>query len=296
MRVAVIGAGGFVGRHICAELLARGVDVFPLSAGRPGGIALESGLFPVGFTLPRGVEAVYFFAQSPRYREMPDESVHLLAVNCVAVAQAAEAARKVGAVKFVYASSGNVYVPSFSPHTETSPVRRDNWYALSKVVAEDVLTLYRSYLDVTIARMFGVYGPSQVNKLVPMIADAVRSNREVYVDRNPTDDEDLDGLRVSLIYIDDLAKAMLKLLETRKCHVVNLAGSEAVSVRRLANVLGASLGVAPRIAVSSKYRDADFIADVGVYKRLLGPPQTCLEEGVARVLGPGKPKQTIGGE
>jgi len=284
MRVAVIGAGGFVGKHVCSELVARGVDVFPLSAGRPGGIALESGLLPVDFTFPRGVQAVYFLAQSPRYRQVPEESVHLLSVNCVAVAQAAEAARKVGAVKFVYASSGNVYVPSFSPHAETSPVRRNDWYALSKVMAEDVLALYRSYFDVTIARMFGVYGPSQVGKLVPMIADAVRSNREVYVDRNPTDDEDLGGLRVSLIYIDDLADAMLKLLDTRNCEVVNLAGSEAVSVRRLANVLGASLGGEPRIAVSKKYRDADFIADVGIYKRLFGPAKTCLEEGVARVL------------
>jgi hypothetical protein len=89
---------------------------------------------------------------------------------------------------------------------------------------------------------------------------------------------------------------MLRLLETRKCDVVNLAGAEAVSVRRLANVLGASLGVKPRIAVSNKYRDADFIADVGVYKRLFGPPRTCLEEGIARVLKSGKPKQRIGSE
>ena len=296
MRAAVVGAGGFVGKHVCSELMARGVDVLPLSAGRPGGIALESGMLPVGFTFPRGIEAVYFLAQSPRYRHMPEQSAHLVSVNCVAVAQAADAARKVGAVKFVYASSGNVYEPSFSPHAETCPVRRNDWYALSKVMAEDVLALYRSYFDVTVARMFGVYGPCQVGKLVPMIADAVHSNRQVYVDRNPTDDDDLDGLRVSLIYIGDLVDAMLKLLDTRNCEVVNLAGSEAVSIRRLAKVLGASLGVEPRIAVSKKYRDGDFIADVGIYGRLFGPSKTSLEEGVTRFLKSRNPTQTIGGE
>jgi len=284
MRVAVIGAGGFVGRHICSELTARGVDVLQLSAGAPGGIALETGLLPVGFTLPRGVRAVYFVAQSPRYHQLPEQSGHLLSVNCVAVAQAADAARKADVEKFVYASSGNVYVPSFSPHTEGSPIRRDDWYSLSKVMAEDVLALYRSYYDVTIARVFGVYGPSQVGKLVPLIAEAVRLNREVYVERNPTDDEDLDGLRVSLIYIDDLAGAMVKLLTASNCAIVNLAGSEAVSIRRLANVLGASLGIEPRIAVSAKHRDADLIADVMVYERVFGRAKVPLEEGVARFI------------
>ncbi len=296
MRVAVIGAGGFVGKHICLELMARGVDVLPLSAGGPGGIALETGLLPLGFTFPQGVEAVYFLAQSPRYREMPEQSVHLLSVNCLAVAQAADAARKADVAKFVYASTGNVYVPSFSPHAETSPTRRDDWYSLSKVMAEDVLALYRPCFDVTIARIFGVYGPcQQADRLVPVIADSVRLNRELYVDRNPTDDEDLDGLRVSLIYIADLVDAMLKLL-TVNCEVVNLAGSEAVSIRRLANVLGASLGVEPRIAVSTEYRDADLIADVRIYEHLLGLPKVPLEEGVARFLAAGNAAQEIRGK
>jgi len=294
MSVAVIGAGGFVGRQVCSELVAKGVDVLPFSAGKPSGISLETGLLPVGFTFPRGVEAVYFLAQSPRYRELPEQSAHLLSVNCVAVAQAADAARKAGVVKFIYASTGNVYVPSFSPHAETSPIRRDDWYALSKVMAEDVLALYRSYFDVTIARMFGVYGPCQVGKLVPIIADSVRSSREVSVDRNPTDGEDLDGLRVSLIYIDDLSDAMLKLLTTRSCEVMNLAGSEAVSIRRLANALGAVLGIEPRIVVSNKYRDADLIADVGMYEKLFGPHKISLEEGVARCFVAGNAAQENG--
>src|SRR5262249_13442612 len=155
---------------------------------------------------------------------------------------------------------------------------------LSKTMAEDVLTLYRSYFDVTITRMFGVYGPYQRGKLVPMIADAVRFNREVFVDRNPLDNQDLDGLRVSLIYIDDLPDAMLALLCTRNCRVVNLAGSEAVSIRRLANVLGASLGVEPTVTVSMRYREGDFVADLETYEKLFGPPKISLEEGVSRFL------------
>src|SRR5262245_8774777 len=104
MRVAVIGASGFVGGRVCSELRGKGVEVLALSSRGPGGIADETGLLPTGFTLPRGIEAVYFFAQSPRYRQMPEQSAHLLSVNCIAVAQAADAARRAGVVRFIYSS------------------------------------------------------------------------------------------------------------------------------------------------------------------------------------------------
>lgn len=288
MKVAVIGASGYVGEHLCATLQGRGDEVFVVSAGNAQGISLDTGLLPRDFSFPEKVDAVYFLSQSPRYRQVPEHADHLLSVNCVAAVQAAEVARKSGIRRFIYASTGNVYAPAFVPVAESAPVRRDNWYSLSKLMAEDALALFRCDMEVTIARIFGVYGPRQQGKLVPMIEESVRQGRVVFADRNPHDQDDIDGLRVSLIYIDDLVDALLGLLDVSGCAVVNLAGVEAVSIRRLACEIGRNLGIEPRIEVGEKRRETDLIADVNLYKDLLGLPKIWLAEGLRLVTEGGK--------
>jgi UDP-glucose 4-epimerase len=285
VKVAVIGAGGFVGRHLCCKLAAQGDEVLAFSAGLPRGISVETGLFPFDFTLPHGVEAVYFLAQSPRYHQMPDQSAHLLSVNCVAAVQAAEAARKANVARFIYASTGNVYAPSFFPLPETSPVRRDNWYSLSKVMAEDSLGLFLPHLNVTIARIFGVYGPRQEGKFVSKLAESVRLRHPVYADRNPHNSRDVDGFRISLIYIDDLVDSLVKLLPVTKCKILNLSGPEAVSIRLLAIRLGKFLDRQPNISLGRGFREGDLIADTSKYCTLF--PLTrfvSLDEGLRRVV------------
>lgn len=285
MRVAVIGAGGFVGRHLCCKLAAQGAEVLALSAGSPDGISVETGLLPYDFALPQGIEAVYFLAQSPRYHQMPDQSAHLFSVNCVAAVQAAEAARKANVGRLIYASTGNVYAPSFLPLSETSPVRRDNWYSLSKVMAEDALGLFSSHLNVTIVRIFGVYGPRQEGKLVSKLAESVKLRHPVFTDRNPNDPRDIDGLRISLIYVDDLVDSLVNLLRVSKCKILNLSGPEAVSIRFLATRLGKLLDIEPVISLSRICREGDLVADTSKYMTLF--PSTCfvsLDEGLRRVV------------
>lgn len=284
LRVAVVGAAGYVGGYLCTRLLDRGHEIFSYSAGGGNGISLETGLFPSTFAFPTGLDAVYFLAQSPRYRMMPAQSAHLLSVNCVAAVQAAEAARHAGVQRFVYASTGNVYAPSFCPLAETDPVRRDNWYSLSKLMAEDALALYQACFDVTVARIFGVYGPAQKDKLVPSICESVRSGRELFVDRNPSNPLDLDGLKVSLIYIDDLVDALLGILGTRCGGVINLAGPEGISIRRMAETAGRVLDLCPTISVGGKSRESDLIADNGLFVKYFGKAKISFEEGMKRVL------------
>lgn len=284
MKVAVIGARGYVGRHLCTKLEEQGTAVLRYSAGEASGISRRTGLLPEGFAFPLDLDAVYFLAQSPHYRQMPEHSAHLLSVNCVAAVQAAEAARRAGVRRFVYASTGNVYAPSFEALTEDSSVRRDNWYSLSKVMAEDALALYQPHMEIAVARIFGVYGPSQEDKLVPMIINKVRSGAELFVDRNPRDDTDHDGLKVSLIYIDDIVSCLIELSRNSHRGPINLAGSEVISVRDLAVSAGKILAIEPKISFSNNYRDFDLIAETSLSRRLFGDPRVIFQEGLKRVL------------
>jgi UDP-glucose 4-epimerase len=281
-QVAVVGGNGYIGKHLCKALTDSGVDIIRLSAGELHGISLETGLFSADLTFPKGLDTVYYLSQSPRYRKTPEQSTHLLSVNCIAAQQACEAARNAGVRRFIYASTGNVYEPSFLPMAETMSVRRDNWYALSKVMAEDALSLYRPYLDITIARIFGAYGPDQTDKLVPLIANRVASGEEVMLDNNPQDPRDQDGLVVSLMYIDDLVSALIKLKDLNHAATINLAGSQAISIRRLATELARCMDMPSRTKMNTSSRSFNLISDTTLQIERLGTPSISFAEGIRR--------------
>ena len=284
LKNVVIGANGYIGRYLTKALLDVGQDVVCISSGDNSGISLSTGLFPTDFSLPKNVDTVYYLAQSPRYRQTPEQSSHLLSVNCIAAVQAAEAARQAGVRRFIYASTGNVYQHSFLPLDESAPVNRQDWYALSKVMAEDALALYRPYLDITIARIFGVYGPKQTDKLVSILAGKIIKGEEIFLDRNPTDLDDLDGLVVSLMYIDDLVEGLILLKDATACDYINLAGEEAVSIRKLSIELANTMGVTPKISVRENYRMFNLISDNSMQLKSLFLPKVLLSDGINRLF------------
>jgi UDP-glucose 4-epimerase len=284
MKIAVIGARGYVGQSLCRTLAAEGAEIVTYSAGPNGGISIETGLLPADFAFAQDIDAVYFLAQSPRYRQTPEQAAHLLSVNCVAAVQAAEAARHSGVRKFIYTSTGNVYAPSFQPLSEDAALQRGNWYSLSKIMAEDALALYSRHMDLTIGRIFGAYGPGQLDKLVPMIANSVRSGKAVFVDRHPNDEADDGGLRVSLLYIDDLVASLLKMLSISGVGTVNLAGEEPISIRRLANALASAYGTEAKLQLGEKTRAADLTADTRKFTRLFGASKVAFDEGIRRFV------------
>lgn len=280
----IIGSNGYIGRFLLKELRDLDQEVICISSGEDSGISLDTGLFSSDFSLPSDIDTVYYLAQSPRYRDMPQQSPHLLSVNCISAVQAAEAARKAGVRRFIYASTGNVYEHSFLPLSEKAPVNRRDWYALSKVMAEDALDLYRPYIDITTARIFGVYGPYQTNKLVPMLAERLLKKEDILLDRNLSDPDDLDGLVVSLIYIDDLVKCLVQLKDIKDCNTINIAGTEGVSVRRLSTALALHLGLTPRFVVRDVYRHFNLISDGCIQSERLNVPLVSLSEGISRLV------------
>lgn len=261
MTVAVIGAGGFIGQHLTRALAGASLDVLPISSSQDHCFDAATGILADGFAADRPLGAVVFLSQSPRYRNVPEEGAHLWGVNVVSAIKAAEWARRCGARRFVYASSGTIYRPSFSPLGEDAPLRRDAWYPLSKIQAEEALALYGRDLRVTCARLFGVYGPGQEGKLIPRMIDAVRRGRPVELQPHPTDSRDDGGLRLSLTYIDDVVRVLMALTLEDAPPTLNLAGNDVRSIRDIAEVVGGQLGVEPQFERTASAREGDLVAD-----------------------------------
>lgn len=280
MRIAVIGAGGFIGARLSTAFEARGHDVFRFSSAG-GCFHLESGMLadlaPVG-----ALDALVYLSQSPYYRELPQRLQHVWNVNAVSAAKAAEWARQNGARRVVYASTGNIYEPSFEPHAEKDPVRRDDWYALSKLHGEETIALVRS-VDVTFARLFGVYGPKQSLKLIPNLIESVQAGRSVVLQPHPSDAGDVDGLRLSLCYVDDAVRVLRRVVEAGGPRVLNVASPEVLSLRGIAAAIGRHLGVTPQFTRGMEPRACDLLAHTSLVRPILGE-FTGFEDGLTRTI------------
>lgn len=296
MKCVIVGGGGFVGRHLGNDAARRGHGVLGLDlAAAPPGDALH---FPVErrdvtageVALPAGTDVVYYLAQSPHHRVFPDRAGDLFAVNVAGALRVADAARRAGVTLFVYASTGTVYAPSFAPMTETDPVRRDHGYALSKLAAEEALALMGDPMQVLSARLFGVYGPDQPPGLVSGVAARVRDGRPVVIERNPRDPDDRDGLRISLTFVDDVVACMAALGDAALAGralpgVLNVAAPDAVSIRRLAEAVGALAGRPVGFDETTTPRESDYIADVTRLSETVDVRFTAFEDALAATVG-----------
>lgn len=277
MRIAIVGATGFIGSRLARALEQSGHAIVRLSS--TNGAFSPSGLLnPDAIIGP--LDAVAYLSQSPRYRQLPASRDHVWAVNVHSAEIAAKRAQDAGAQRFVYASSGSVYAPSPSPHAESDPLRRDDLYPLSKIEGEERTAAASQGMTVRIARLFAVYGAGQKDMLVPGLIDRLRKRIEVDIFPRQDDPDDRDGRRLSLCYVDDAVACLIAMLTTDTPTVVNVGCPEPVSIRALAQSLGRHLAIEPRFKVSTEKREVNLLADTTKMRQLLGRDATSLEAGL----------------
>jgi|NOAtaT_6_FD_contig_31_1146333_length_2124_multi_6_in_0_out_0_2 UDP-glucose 4-epimerase len=282
MKVLIIGSGGFLGKNLFNYLLDQNIDIIGCSSAEHHGICADTGLLSSQFSIPPDTHTVIYLSQSPYYRQVPEMAEHLLNVNVVSAVKVAEIARRANVKHFIYTSTGNVYAPSFEPLSEDAPINRNNWYALSKIHAEESLSLFRNDFDVTIMRLFGVYGTGQTDKLIPNLFNTVLQRRKVFVDRNPIDSNDIDGLKISLINVVDLVKIFLQCIisPNLKSYLLNISSHEVVSIRHITKLISQALDLPVDIEISDKYQQSSLIANIQLLQATFNPIFTPIEKGI----------------
>jgi nucleoside-diphosphate-sugar epimerase len=155
----VIGAGGFVGSHLCRSLERGGVTVRRVGRRSPVGV-----LEPCGARRSEalaGVDVVYFLAAIAHERIAGHAGGALQAVNVEAPLSWLQAAEHSGTPRFVWLSSVKVLGDvSAEPLRHDAPYRPGDAYARSKQAAEERLLgepLARTALAVVRPPL--VYGP-----------------------------------------------------------------------------------------------------------------------------------------
>jgi nucleoside-diphosphate-sugar epimerase len=184
MRYVVTGSAGFIGRHVCAELLAFGHDVVGIDAftdyydpaikrSNAHWLAERKGFRGVELDLAtaslddafRGADVVIHLAGQPGVRlSWADHFDIYVERNVIASQRVFEAVRRTGVPRLVLASSSSVYgnAPKY-PTTEDSPTRPFSPYGVTKLAMEQLASAYVENwgLPVVVLRYFTVYGPGQ---------------------------------------------------------------------------------------------------------------------------------------
>ena len=181
MRALVTGGAGFIGSTLVDRLLADGHEVCcvdNLSRGRGENLAAarESARFTLSETdindpaLDQVVaefapEVIYHLAAQIDVRASVADPLDDARRNVLGTISVAEAARKAGVRKILFASSGgSIYgTPTELPVAESVPINPMSPYAASKVSGEVYLNTFRQLygLECTHLALANVYGPRQ---------------------------------------------------------------------------------------------------------------------------------------
>jgi len=244
MKLLVTGASGYIGARLVPRLAARH-SVFTLL--RPGAsLVAGTNVVPVWGDLrqlppdlPDRIDGVVHLAQSRSYRQFPEAALDMLDVNVNAAVRLIDYARQAGAHRFCLVSSGSVYEPYTYPLTENAPLAPLGFNGASKLAAEQLLVPYRTLMPIFVPRLFFPYGPGQTDRLIPDLAQRILNGTPIHVDAEG------GGPWIAPLHVDDAVQILEAGIEGGWNETVNVAGPEAVPLRRVAEIIGRILGHRP---------------------------------------------------
>jgi len=284
MRILITGAGGFLGRHLVAQLGPQHELVAvsrrapePELADLAKWVQCDLRALDVG-QLPARIDAVIHLAQSSRYREFPGGAEDMFAVNVESTFRLLEYARAASASAFALASTGGIYGRSPTPVRETDPAQPTTFYFRSKLAAECLVDGYADHFRTLTFRYFFIYGPGQERMLIPTLATKVIAGEEIVIEGDP-------GLRINPIYVDDAARIFEPALMSAATGTFNVAGDEQVTITELVELIGDTAGERPLVRYATADAAGDLVADVSRMREQLGVrPQVPLAEGLRSLV------------
>jgi nucleoside-diphosphate-sugar epimerase len=256
--VVVTGAGGFIGSNFVRELVARRARVICLGrrvTAAPGMLGIRVDLTDAAALgrvfdrqLGRVDTVIHCAAMWGPAGFRYDHPATVFEANFRPAANVLRYAQRHGVARVVLLGSGEVYRSSTtSPLGEEEALQADprssaDGYCFAKVYEEMLATAYRHEHGMTVfrPRPTGVYGPGDhfgpgADRVIPSMIARAAAGKEIVIWG--------DGSQTrTYLYVTDLVRAVLQMVEKNKHHTVNVGTPEAVSMRELAHLVCAALG------------------------------------------------------
>ena len=300
-RTVVTGAAGFIGSHLCEELLRRGHSVVGIDNLLTGDMANVAHLRDQDLEFIRHDVTRYIDVDGPvdfvlhwaspaspvDYLELPIQTMKVGSLgthNALGLAMAKKA-------RFVIASTSEVYGdPLEHPQKETywgnvNPIGPRGVYDEAKRFAEAMTLAYHRYhgVDTKIVRIFNTYGPRmrlRDGRAVPAFMSQALRGEDVTVFGDGTQTR-------SFCYVTDLVDGILRLMVSETNEPVNIGNPHEVTIEEIARTIIALVGSKSRIVYRPLPVDdpKQRRPDITRARTILGwEPKVGLEEGLLKTV------------
>jgi UDP-glucose 4-epimerase len=256
-KFAVTGGAGFIGSHICEELVKQGKQVVCIddfSSCKPGvntvdwwddALCTMLGK-PIQLIKPEDLDGVdvVFNNAAAKSTYCVEDPFRDLSVNAWGNFQVYEAARIAGVRRVVHASTGSVYGDDYeegiySRTNEHGHFAPKSFYGVSKLAGEGYLRAFQEYypsFQYAILRYYHVYGPRQdaspYGGVIPIFIRRALEGKPLVING--------DGEQIRLFtWVKDVVRANFIVADepTANGEAYNIAGAEPISVKHLAQVI-----------------------------------------------------------
>lgn len=243
MKILVTGAAGFLGSKLLPALQQNREEVGVCGVVRnlpanlvPSVKYVVTDLSAPGWTddLPdENFDVVIHLAQSRFHREFPVKGMDIFNVNVRSTVELADWSRRHRVKRFLFTSTGNVYGSQQKVHKEDDSCKPDAMYGATKLSAEILLKPYSGFMTILVLRIFGVYGPGQVNAMFPNIIQRFICGDEIILAGDV-------GVRSNPIFLDDCVLAIQRLSQMpmpSDFEVLNVCGSETIDLKQVSELM-----------------------------------------------------------
>ncbi|MDO8662398.1 MAG: NAD-dependent epimerase/dehydratase family protein [Candidatus Omnitrophota bacterium] len=279
--ILVTGAAGFIGRHLVKALKSRRFSVYTFDKIKGYDVCRKNSLAQF---LNKRIEIVFHLAGQTYVPDSWNRAGNFYKTNTLGTQNVLEFCRQAEA-KLIYLSAYVYGPPKYLPIDEKHPLKPNNPYAHSKLLAEEICRLYADVMGVkaVILRPFNIYGPAQRECfLIPMLLKQIKQQGRIIVkDDTPKRD---------YLYIDDLIRAcILAMNYQERFEVFNVGYGSSFSVKEIVEIICQCNGRDvpwESLKQPRKNEISETVADCRLIKERLGwRPKVGFKEGILKTMG-----------
>jgi len=280
----VTGSTGFVGNHLCRQLLDLGINLIRSSSNNEKKLDVTD-IDQIRSIADTRIEAVIHLAAKTSVNSALRDPFQPYYTNILGTLNMLELCRTRDIKKFIFMSSYVYGQPRYLPIDEKHPVNPHSPYHKSKLIAEQLCENYAQDfgIDIVTLRPFLLYGPSaKPYMFVSTVIQEVKNNGKVSLSGKHTSRD--------LLFISDFLELLKAILHEfpKGYNLFNVGYGESHELEEVTQVLAKLMNKKITINYNSQVRPGDvtkMIADISkVSNAFHWKPRIGIREGLEMTL------------